>query len=51
MKKTIAFLIAACIASIAYANCNTTSVITADGKVMVCTTCCYGGGQCQTTCM
>lgn len=50
MKKTIAFIIAATIATVAYANCTTTSVITPDGRVVVCNSCCYGG-QCTVTCM
>jgi hypothetical protein len=33
----------------AWANCRTHTVFTADGKVITCTTCCYGN-NCTTTC-
>jgi hypothetical protein len=35
----------------AWANCRTHTVFTADGKVLVCQTCCYGdGSNCTTFC-
>lgn len=49
MKKIIAFIIAATVASVAYANCTTSSFITPEGKMIVCTSCCFGG-QCTTSC-
>ena len=50
MKKLIAFTVAALIATVAYANCTTTTVITPDGKAVVCNSCCYAG-NCTVTCM
>jgi len=51
MKKTVAALFSVFVASyanVAYANCSTNTYIV-NGKVMVCTTCCYYG-NCTTTC-
>jgi len=35
---------------VVYAGCYTNNVITPDGRMMVCTTCCYEGSGCTTTC-
>lgn len=48
MKKYIAAAILALTATVAYASCVTNTYIT-DGRVIVCTTCCYGT-NCTTTC-
>lgn len=36
-------------ATAVYAQCRTNTIYTADGRVIMCTTCCYGG-NCTTNC-
>jgi hypothetical protein len=48
MKKVIIGTVLALAASAAYASCVTNTVFQG-GKMVVCTTCCYGG-NCTTTC-
>jgi hypothetical protein len=48
MKKLIAVL-ALVVAPAAYAAC-TSHTIMSNGRMIFCTTCCYGG-QCTTTCI
>jgi hypothetical protein len=48
MKALIAALLLA-IASAAYAACTTHTIFTSDGRMVMCTTCCYGG-NCTTNC-
>jgi hypothetical protein len=48
MKKVLLGLFFAGVASVAYAQC-TTSTVTYGGKMVTCTTCCYNG-NCNTTC-
>lgn len=48
MKKIIAFISAALLATAAYAAC-TTHTYYVNGKVIICTTCCYSG-NCNTNC-
>lgn len=53
MKKiiaTILTLFAATFANFAYASCSTQTFLMPDGKMMICTTCCYGT-NCTTTCV
>lgn len=50
MKKTLIALTIAAIATAAYAGCYTNNVVTPDGRLIVCTTCCYDGSGCTTTC-
>ena len=49
MRKIIVGVVGLTLAAVAYANCFTNNVFTPDGKVIICTTCCYNG-QCSTTC-
>ena len=52
MKKIVIGLYLATVASMVWASC-TTHTIMSNGKIMVCTTCCYGEGafrSCNTTC-
>lgn len=34
----------------AQASCSTHTIFTADGRAVICTTCCYGTTGCTTTC-
>ena len=34
----------------AFARCTTSTIFMPDGRIMFCTTCCYGG-SCTTTCL
>lgn len=34
----------------ALANCTTQTIFTPDGRTVVCTVCCDGGGNCTSTC-
>lgn len=49
MRKYLIGLVLALFAGVVYANCvtNTTFI---NGKMIMCTTCCYGT-NCQTTCI
>lgn len=49
MKKLIAFWAATLFATAAYANCVTNTYFI-NGKMIMCTTCCYGN-NCTTTCI
>ena len=49
MKKVIMGLCLSVVATVAYANCTTSTVTLPNGKMMFCQTCCYGG-NCNTTC-
>ena len=51
MKYLLIAASAAVISAVAYAGCTTQSVITPDGRAMVCTTCCDNYGNCNTTCV
>ncbi len=48
MKKLIIAVWLATTASLVYANCST-HTITSGGRIVTCTTCCYGG-NCTTNC-
>jgi hypothetical protein len=48
MKKIVAGLLGLTFATAVYANCSTQTFVI-NGKVTVCTTCCYYG-NCTTTC-
>jgi len=48
MKKVFGFILAMGIATSAYAACSTHSYFI-NGKMVICTTCCYGG-NCTTNC-
>lgn len=50
MKYVLCALSAAVISAAAYA-CTTQTLINADGKFVVCTTCCDSSGNCNTTCI
>lgn len=49
MKKTLIGIALALVTTVAAATC-ITSTYTQNGKLVVCTTCCYGN-QCTTTCI
>ena len=49
MRKIIFGLVVATVATAAYAGCFTNTVVTPDGRLVVCTTCCENG-MCTTTC-
>lgn len=49
MKKVIVGLWLSMVATVVYANCTTHTVTTSSGRMVVCTTCCYGG-NCNTNC-
>lgn len=49
MKKFIIGLGIALCATAVYANCTTNTIIGRDGRMTICTTCCYGG-NCTTNC-
>ena len=52
VKKAITLILAATLATAAYASCRYYTV-TINGRTMYCTECCYGTGpyrQCNTTC-
>lgn len=48
MKKALALIGGLAVATSVYAAC-TTSTVTYGGKMVTCTTCCYGG-NCTTNC-
>lgn len=48
MRYTIALALAL-FATAVYASCVTNTIITSDGKTLICQTCCYGG-SCNTVC-
>jgi hypothetical protein len=49
MKKFVITLALALASTAALAYCTTHTYIV-NGRVIFCTTCCYGGGNCTTTC-
>jgi len=49
MKKVLLSLVFAGAASVAYAQC-TTSTVSYGNKFVTCTTCCDSRGNCNTTC-
>ena len=49
MKRLILAAALALVATAAYAACWTHTIVTSDG-MLTCTTCCYGSGNCTTTC-
>ncbi len=49
MKKLLVGLLGLGFATAVYANCRTHTITTSDGRMVVCTTCCYGG-NCTTNC-
>lgn len=50
MKKYIFGIAAALFATAVYANC-VTNTIMQGGRMVICTTCCYGSNNCTTTCL
>lgn len=50
IKKIIAVLTLSLAATAVYASCVTNTIVGRDGRMTVCTTCCYNG-HCNTTCM
>lgn len=48
-KAAIIGAIALSFAGIAWASCTTHTLTTANGRIIMCTTCCYGG-NCTTNC-
>ena len=51
MRKIIFGLIAAAVATAAYAGCTTTTVIRGDGMPLICTTCCDANNNCNVICV
>ena len=50
--KTMMALILVGVMGTAYAmNCTQTTLITPDGRVMICRNCCDENGQCRITCL
>jgi hypothetical protein len=49
MKKIGLAIWLSMVATFAYANC-TTNMVTYNGKLVTCTTCCTTNGNCNTTC-
>lgn len=49
MKKTIVGVYFAMVASVVWASC-TTQTVSYNGRLITCTTCCYGN-NCNTTCI
>jgi hypothetical protein len=49
MKKLLVGIWFSMVATLAYASCTTNTVTMPDGRMMICTTCCYGG-NCNTNC-
>lgn len=50
MKRIIALIAAALFATAAWAACSTHTIIGPNGGILICSTCCYGNGNCTTTC-
>lgn len=52
MKTIITLIMSAALATNVYAACQTTTVLTPDGKYVVCQTCCDHNGQnCNVICV
>lgn len=49
MKKALLAVLGLGFATAVYAQCTTQTITMPDGKMMMCTTCCYYG-NCNTTC-
>ncbi len=49
MKKLVILIGGALFATAVYASCTYQTITTPSGRVVTCTTCCYGG-FCNTTC-
>jgi len=49
MKQIIVAILLAVSSMAASAQCNTHTIMTADGRMVMCTTCCFNG-NCNTTC-
>lgn len=49
LKKIVAGLLGLGFATAVYANCTTHTVTTSSGRMVTCTTCCFGG-NCNTNC-
>ena len=51
MKRLILAAILAAVATVASASaCTQQTIFLPNGKVLYCQTCCWSGGNCQTTC-
>jgi len=48
-KKIVLAVLLAGATTVAYAACSTHTYML-NGKMVTCTTCCYGNGNCNTTC-
>lgn len=51
IRNLMAALMAGLFATAAYASCRTHTIVTGSGQMITCTTCCYGNGNCTTTCI
>lgn len=51
IRNLTAALMAGLFATAAYASCRTHTIVTGSGQMITCTTCCYGNGNCTTTCI
>ena len=51
MKKLLAAILLTATATAVYARCTTQTLISPDGRMIVCTVCCDSRGNCTTTCM
>jgi hypothetical protein len=55
MKKIafnlMAMMMALGFSTASYASCRTSTIMLPNGTMMICTTCCYGNGNCTTTCV
>ena len=51
MKKLLAAACMMAMAGSVYARCTTQTLITGDGRMIVCTVCCDNWGNCTTTCI
>lgn len=49
MLRVITMLFLLATATLAWADCGTTTIATTDGRILSCTTCCLGA-SCATTC-
>lgn len=50
MSKAILAVALSLTALSVYAQCRTSTIITPDGRMIVCTTCCDQWGNCNSTC-
>jgi hypothetical protein len=49
MLRVITIVVLLATATLAWADCGVTTLVTTDGRIISCTTCCLGG-SCATTC-